>query len=125
MVVGSFNEKAKDLMEMLKKADKDFLSALSKKEREPDSDIAFKIEQKGGTHAGMGRNKSSREDFQKVRFGREWPQESWFQHKGIAKWHPKDITTPGIQKPEKGRGREFYPDITERSPQTKKVQRQK
>jgi hypothetical protein len=116
---GSFNEEARSLIEQLKKADKNFQKSLRKEEREPDSDIAYEIEQEKGTHATMGRDKSSREDFQKVRFGREWPQESWFQHKGLAKWHPEDITTPGVQKPAKGRGKEFYPEIDERQPQVK------
>ena len=100
-MLGSFNEKAQSLIEKLKKADKDFQKSLSKKEREPDSDIAYEIEQEKGTHASMGRDKSSREDFQKVRFGREWPQESWFQHKGLAKWHPEDVTTPGKWRKDK------------------------
>jgi len=120
---GSFNENAESLLAMLKKENEKFQSALTKKEREPDSDIAYEIEAKGGTHASMGRDKSSREDFQKVRFGREWPQESWFQHKGLFKWHPDDITTPGLQKPEKGRGKEFYPEITGRQPQVKPTQK--
>lgn len=120
---GSFSEKAQSLLTMLKKEDKNFLKSLSKKEREPDSDIAYEIEAKGGTHASMGRDKSSREDFQKVRFGREWPQETWFQHKGLFKWHPDDVTTPGIQKPEKGRKKEFYPEIPGRQPQVKPTHR--
>jgi hypothetical protein len=118
-MVGSFNEDAQSMIDMLKKYDREFRKSLSKEEPEPDSDIAYQIEQEKGTHAAMGRDKSSREDFQKVRFGREWPQESWFQHKGLAKWHPDDITTPGVQKPAKGRSKEFYPEIDERQPQVK------
>lgn len=120
---GSFNENAESLLAMLRKENDKFEKALTKKEREPDSDIAYEIEAENGTHASMGRDKSSREDFQKVRFGREWPQESWFQHKGLFKWHPDDITTPGIQNPEKGRTKEFYPEVTGRQAQVKPTQR--
>jgi len=117
MINGDFSEKAKSLIELVKKADKDFLRSLNKKSPEPDSDIAYEIEAgKGtpkGTHASMGRNLSTRSEFQKVRFGREWPQEEWYQHKGIPKWHPAEKGTMGVQKPPISRKKEFYPDVKE------------
>jgi hypothetical protein len=117
MVLGDFSEKAKSLLELVKKADKDFLKSLNKKAFEPDSEIAYDIESgKGtpkGTHAGMGRDLSTKEQFQKVRFGREWPREEWFQHKGIPNWHPEEIETMGVQKPPISRKKAFYPGIKE------------
>ena len=117
MINGDFNEKTKTLLELLKKADANFLRSLNKKGPEPDSDIAYEIEAgKGtpkGTHASMGRNPSTRSDFEKVRFGREWPQEEWFQHKGIPKWHPAEEETMGVQKPPISRKGGFYPGVKE------------
>lgn len=114
MINGDFNEDAKSLLELLKKADADFLRSLNKKSHEPDSDIAYEIEAgKGtpkGTHASMGRDPSTREQFNKVRFGREWPREEWFHHKGFPKWHPEELETMGIQKPPTTRKYGFYPE---------------
>lgn len=115
MVGGDFSEKTKSLLELVKKADEEFLRSLSKKEREPDSDIAYEIEKGVGTpkgiHASMGRDPSTREQFQKVRFGREWPQEKWFHHKGFPKWHPLEKETMGVQKPPITRKMEFFPGV--------------
>lgn len=114
-MVGDFNEKAKSLLELLKKADKDFLNALNKKAKEPDSEIAYKIEEgigtPKGTHASMGRNLSTKDQFQAVRFGREWPREEWFQHKGVPKWHPTEMETMGVQKPPVSRKKSFFPGV--------------
>jgi len=113
MVTGDFSEKAKTLLELVKKADKDFLRSLTQKSFEPDSEIAYEIEAgKGtpkGTHASMGRDLTPKEQFQKVRFGREWPREEWYQHKGIPNWHPEELETLGIQKPPVSRSKGFYP----------------
>lgn len=113
MVTGDFSEKAKTLLELVKKADKDFLRSLNQKSFEPDSEIAYEIEAgkgtPGGTHASMGRNLSTEKDFQKVRFGREWPREEWYQHKGVPKWHPVELETMGVQKPPVTRDKDFYP----------------
>lgn len=110
-MIGSFNERAMSLIELLKKADKNYLKSLNERAFEPDSEIAHKIEDAGGVHAAMGRDKSSKEDFQKVRFGREWPQEKWYQHKGIPKWHPVEKNTPGIQKPKLSDVKRFFPEV--------------
>jgi hypothetical protein len=45
-----------------------------------------------------------------VRFGREWPQEKWYQHKGIPKWHPVEENTPGVQKPKRSDVKKFFPE---------------
>lgn len=116
-MIGSYNEKTLSLLELLKKADAQFLRELSRGTYEPDSKIAYEIESgKGvppGTHASMGRDLSSEKDFEKVRFGREWPREEWYQHKGIPKWHPEESETMGVQKPPLSRKFEFYPGIEE------------
>ncbi len=112
MLGGHFNEKVISLLDMMRAEDKKFRMALTKKEREPDSDIAYDVEQtQSGIHASMGRDKSSREDFQKARLGREWARESEHAHKGFPKWHPEEIETPGVQRPESGRGIGFFPGI--------------
>jgi hypothetical protein len=109
---GDFSEKAKSLLEMMRAEDEKFRRALTKKEREPDSDIAYDVERtQEGVHASMGRDKSSREDFQKARLGREWARESEHAHKGYPAWHPKEIETPGVQRPKAGRGIGFFPEI--------------
>lgn len=108
---GDFNEKARSLLDLLKKANEDYLRALNAKAHEPDSEIAYKIETGKGTHASMGRNPSTKEQFEKVRFGREWPREEWFHHKGFPKWHPAELETKGIQKPPITRKYMFYPEI--------------
>lgn len=114
---GSYNEKAQSLVKLLKKANEDYLKMLSAPTHEPDSDIAYDIE-KGigtpkGTHASMGRDPSTRAEFEKVRFGREWPREEWFHHKGFPKWHPAELETMGIQKPPISREGMFYPGVKE------------
>lgn len=112
MLGGDFSEKAKSLLEMMRAEDEKFRRALTKKEREPDSDIAYDVERtQEGIHASMGRDKSSREDFQKARLGREWARESEHAHKGYPAWHPKEIETPGVQRPKAGRGIGFFPEI--------------
>lgn len=117
MTYGDFNEKTKSLIELLKQANDRYLRSLNKKAHEPDSDIAYEIEAgKGtpkGTHASMGRDPSTRAEFEKVRFGREWPQEEWYQHKGIPKWHPTEKGTMGVQKPPISRKGGFYPGVKE------------
>ncbi len=107
---GSFNERSQTLLDLLKKADKSYLKALNDRPFEPDSEIAHRIEDESGAHAAMGRDLSSKEDFQKVRFGREWPQERWYQHKGVPKWHPEEINTPGVQKPRLRDVKKFFPE---------------
>lgn len=113
MLKGTYNEKAQSLIELLKKADAQYLKALNARGHEPDSDIAYEIEQgigtAKGTHASMGRDPSTRAEFEKVRFGREWPSEKWYQHKGFPKWHPAELETLGIQKPAVTRKYMFYP----------------
>jgi hypothetical protein len=109
-MIGSFNEKATSLIELLKKADKNYLKSLNDKAFEPDSEISHNIEDVVEVHPAMGRNKSSEKDFQKVRFGREWPQEKWYQHKGIPKWHPVEANTPGVQKPKLSDVKKFFPE---------------
>ena len=112
MLGGHFNEKATSLLDLMRAEDEKFRKALTKKEREPDSDIAYEVEQtQSGVHASMGRDKSSREDFQKARLGREWARESEHAHKGYPDWHPKEIETPGVQKPKAGRGIGFFPEV--------------
>lgn len=110
---GEYNEKAQSLIELLKKANEDYLRALNARAREPDSDIAYEIEAglgtPKGTHASMGRDPSTKAEFEKVRFGREWPREEWYHHKGFPKWHPAELETPGIQKPPITRKYMFYP----------------
>ena len=109
---GHFNEKVISLLDLMRAEDKKFRDSLTKKVREPDSDIAYDVERKEkGIHASMGRDKSSREDFQKARLGREWARESEHAHKGYPDWHHKEIETPGMQKLKPGRGKGFFPDI--------------
>jgi len=112
MLGGQFNEKVISLLDLMKAEDEKFRKALTKKEREPDSDIAYDVERtQPGIHASMGRDPSSREEFQKARLGREWARESEHAHKGYPAWHPKEIETPGVQKPKKGRGIGFFPEV--------------
>ena len=114
MLGGYFNERAKSLLEMMRIEDEKFRKALTKKEREPDSDIAYDVERtQKGVHASMGRDISTREEFQKARLGREWARESEHAHKGYPAWHPKEIETPGMQKLKPGRGIGFFPNIKE------------
>lgn len=115
MNVGDFDEKTKSLLELVREADSKFLKALTKKEKEPDSEIAYEVERglgaPKGTHASMGRNLSSPGDFQKVRFGREWPREESYHHKGLPSWHPGETRTEGVQKPPVTRKYGFYPGL--------------
>lgn len=111
MNLGDFDERTKSLLDLIREADSKFLKALVKGGKEPDSEIAYRIEKEGGTHAGMGRDLSSPGDFQKVRFGREWPREPSYYHKGIPKWHPQEVRTEGIQNPPVSRKFDFYPEI--------------
>jgi hypothetical protein len=112
MLGGHFNEKVISLLDMMRAEDEKFRKALTKKEREPDSDIAYDVEQtQKGIHASMGRDKSTRDQFQKARFGREWARESDHAHKGYPDWHPKEIETPGVQRPKEGRGIGFFPEV--------------
>ena len=112
MLGGQFNEGVISLLDLMKKEDEKFRNALTKKEREPDSDIAYDVEtREKGIHASMGRDISTRGEFQKARLGREWARESEHAHKGYPAWHPEEVETPGIQKPKAGRGIGFFPDI--------------
>jgi hypothetical protein len=111
LITGDFNEGTKSLLELVKEADYRFLKSLNKKAIEPDSKIAYDIEREKGTHASLGRDLSSPGDFQKVRFGREWPREESYYHKGIPDWHPDEIRTEGVQKPPVSRENDFYPEI--------------
>jgi hypothetical protein len=117
MNFGDYDERAKSLIELLKQANDRYLKALNERAHEPDSDIAYDIEHgvgtAKGTHASMGRDPSTRAEFEKVRFGREWPREEWFHHKGFPKWHPAEIETMGVQKPPITRKYEFYPGVKE------------
>lgn len=117
MKLGNYNEKAQSLIELLKKANDQYLRALNARGHEPDSDIAYDIEHgvgtAKGTHASMGRDPSTRAEFEKVRFGREWPREEWFHHKGFPKWHPYELETMGIQKPPITREKMFFPGVKE------------
>lgn len=117
MNLGDFDEQTKSLLELVRKADKDFLRSLNKKDHEPDSDIAYDIERgigtAKGTHASMGRDPSTRAEFEKVRFGREWPREEWNHHKGFPKWHPAELETMGVQKPPITREKMFFPGVKE------------
>ena len=120
MLGGYFNERAKSLLEMMRIEDEKFRKALTKKEREPDSDIAYDVERtQKGVHASMGRDISTREEFQKARLGREWARESEHAHKGYPKWHPKEIETPGLQRLKAGRGIGFFPSIKSKSFESK------
>lgn len=114
---GEYDEKAQSLIELLKKANDQYLRALNERGHEPDSDIAYDIERgigtAKGTHASMGRDPSTRAEFEKVRFGREWPSEKWYQHKGFPKWHPAELETMGIQKPPITRKNMFFPGVKE------------
>jgi hypothetical protein len=109
-MIGHFSENVESLLDLLRREDKKYLKALTKKDYEPDSDIAYQIERLGGTHASMGRNPSTKSQFQKVRYGREWPREEWFHHKGFPKWHPEEKMTLGVQKPPISRSQQFYPE---------------
>ena len=117
MLGGEFNEKVISLLDLMKKEDRIFRRALGKRGHEPDSDIAYDVERtQRGVHASMGRDKSTREQFERARLGREWARESEHAHKGYPKWHPEEIETPGVQKPKKGRGIGFFPEIKESGP---------
>lgn len=114
---GSFNERVISLLDLMKQQDKIFRTALGKRGHEPDSDIAYDIERREpGIHAAVGRDLSTREQFERARLGREWARESEHAHKGYPAWHPKEIETPGVQKPKKGRGIGFFPEIKEPGP---------
>lgn len=52
MKTGSYKEKAQSLVELLKKANEDYLKMLSAPTHEPDSDIAHEIEKGIGTPKG-------------------------------------------------------------------------
>lgn len=112
---GHFSEKVISLLELMKAEDRKFRKALGERVPEPDSDIAWEIERREpGIHASMGRDLSTREEFDRARLGREWARESEHAHKGYPKWHPEEIETEGVQKPPKGRGIGFFPDIKTR-----------
>lgn len=117
MLGGQFSEKVISLLDLMKKEDAKVKKALGAKSHEPDSHIAYDIEQtQKGIHASMGRDKSTLEQFERARLGREWAKESEHAHKGYPKWHPEEIETPGVQKLKKGRGIGFFPDIKEPGP---------
>lgn len=117
MLGGHFSEKVISLLELMKAEDEKFRKALGKRGREPDSIIAYDVERgEPGIHASMGRDKSTLEQFQRARLGREWPRESEHAHEGYQPWHPKEIETPGKQKLKPGRGIGFFPDIKVKGP---------
>jgi hypothetical protein len=111
-MIGHFSERVISLLDLMRAEDEKFRKALTKKTREPDSDIAYDVERREkGIHASMGRDLSTRDEFQKARLGREWARESEHAHKGYPTWHPREIETPGVQRPKAGRGIGFFPDI--------------
>lgn len=117
MLGGHFNEKVISLLDLMRAEDKKFRDALSKRGREPDSIIAYQVEKgQPGIHASMGRDKSTREEFERARLGREWSRESEHAHKGYPAWHPKEIETPGMQKLKPGRGIGFFPEVKVKGP---------
>lgn len=112
MLGGHFSEKVISLLDLMKAEDAKFRKALGERGHEPDSHIAYEVERgERGVHASMGRDKSTLEQFERARLGREWARESEHAHKGYPAWHPKEIETPGVQKPKKGRGVGFFPEV--------------
>lgn len=112
MLGGHFNEKVISLLDLMKAEDAKFRKALGKRGHEPDSHIAYDVERgEKGIHASMGRDKSTLEQFERARLGREWARESEHAHQGYPAWHPKEIETPGVQKLKPGRGIGFFPKI--------------
>lgn len=117
MLGGQFNEKVISLLDLMKKEDAKVRKALGTRGREPDSDIAYDVEQtQKGIHASMGRDKSTREEFNRARLGREWSRESEHAHKGYPAWHPKEIESKPFQKLKPGRGIGFFPEINVKGP---------
>ena len=117
MLGGHFNEKVISLLDLMKAEDEKFRKALGKRGREPDSNIAYDVEQtQPGIHASMGRDTSTKEEFNRARLGREWSRESEHAHKGYPTWHPKEVESPPFQKLKPGRGIGFFPSIKEKGP---------
>lgn len=117
MLGGHFSEKVISLLDLMKKEDEKVRKALGTRGREPDSIIAYDVERgEKGIHASMGRDKSTKEEFERARLGREWSRESEHAHKGYPKWHPEEIESKPFQKLKPGRGIGFFPDIKEKGP---------
>lgn len=117
MLGGHFSEKVISLLDLMRAEDKKFRDALGKRGREPDSIIAYDVERgEPGIHASMGRDKSTLEQFERARLGREWSRESEHAHQGYPAWHPKEVETPGIQKLKPGRGIGFFPEVKVKGP---------
>ncbi len=117
MLGGHFSEKVISLLDLMKKEDKKVRKALGARGREPDSIIAYDVERgEKGIHASMGRDKSTKEEFERARLGREWSRESEHAHKGYPAWHPKEIESKPFQKLKPGRGIGFFPEINVKGP---------